>query len=134
MTEAIIDSDILSYFFKGEASVVANFEQYSKEFKLLGISQITYYEILSGLLAKGASRQINVFREFVKESKVYSLTEESIQISADIYAQLRRAGTPLDDLDLLIAGIAIDNKLTLVTNNVKHFSRIKQLKIENWKS
>lgn len=38
----------------------------------------------------------------------------------------------IDDIDLLIAGIAIDNEMTLVTNNENHFNRIPSLKIENW--
>jgi len=38
----------------------------------------------------------------------------------------------VDDIDLLIAGIAIENEMILVTNNEKHFRRIPDLKIENW--
>lgn len=39
----------------------------------------------------------------------------------------------MDDIDLLIAGIAIENDMILVTNNERHFGRIPGLKIENWK-
>lgn len=63
---------------------------------------------------------------------VLPLTEQSATSSGDIYAQLRTAGTPVADIDLLIAGTAIANGLILVTRNVKHFSRIPQLQIEDW--
>jgi tRNA(fMet)-specific endonuclease VapC len=49
-----------------------------------------------------------------------------------LYADLRKRGEPIDDIDLLIAGTAIANGLTLVTNNRKHFDRIAQLEVENW--
>lgn len=38
----------------------------------------------------------------------------------------------LIDTDILIAGICLENDFVLVTNNTKHFSRIKDLDIENW--
>jgi len=57
---------------------------------------------------------------------------ESASIAATLYAYLRRLGTPLDDMDLLIAGIAIENDMTLVTHNMKHFSRIPGLKLQDW--
>jgi tRNA(fMet)-specific endonuclease VapC len=38
----------------------------------------------------------------------------------------------LDDIDLLIAGVAIENEMIIVSNNVSHFGRIPGLKIENW--
>lgn len=49
-----------------------------------------------------------------------------------IRAQLEKKGTKLDSMDLLIASIAIDNDLTLVTRNANHFSRIPGLRLETW--
>lgn len=51
---------------------------------------------------------------------------------AKIYADLRKKGTPLDDIDLLIAGVAIANNLVLITHNQKHFSKIEGLELEDW--
>ena len=47
-------------------------------------------------------------------------------------AELEKKGEPLDDLDLQIASIALEHNLPLATNNVKHFKRVKDLKLENW--
>jgi tRNA(fMet)-specific endonuclease VapC len=55
-----------------------------------------------------------------------------VTTSAKIYADLRKKGTPLDDIDLLIAGVAIANNLVLITHNQKHFSKIEGLELENW--
>ena len=47
-------------------------------------------------------------------------------------AELERAGTPLAEPDLRIAAIAVANDLTVVTGNVRHFSRVPGLQVENW--
>ncbi len=47
-------------------------------------------------------------------------------------ANLVKAATAIDDMDLLIVSIANSYNLTLVTNNEKHFRRIELLKIDNW--
>ena len=134
MNKALIDTDILSYYFKGDPIVVGNFQKYLAQYDIIEISLITYYEILSGLSYKSALKQLEIFNDFVSENIVIPATEESCKISSDIYSELRIKGELIDDIDLLIAGIAIENELTLVTNNTNHFGRIRDLKLENWKN
>ena len=130
---ALIDTDILSYYFKGDPTVVKNFEAYLEESSSIEISIISYYEITSGLLAKNAMKQLEIFESFISDNFIVHLTERSCKISAELYSNLRQEGQPLDNIDLLIAGIAIENDMTLVTNNEKHFDRIARLNVENWK-
>ena len=47
--------------------------------------------------------------------------------------ELEKEGKIIDDADLFIAACALANKLILVTNNEKHFGRIENLKLENWR-
>ncbi len=133
MNRALIDTDILSYYFKGDAKVVANFQKYLAKYEIIEISLITYYEIMSGLLYKNALKQLEIFNDFVSENIVIAATEESCKISSEIYSKLRNNGELIDDIDLLIAGIAIENEMALVTNNTNHFGRISGLNLENWK-
>lgn len=53
-------------------------------------------------------------------------------LSAEFYASLRRQGTPVDDIDLLIAGVALVNNLVLISHNQRHFSRIEGLELRDW--
>jgi tRNA(fMet)-specific endonuclease VapC len=133
MDRVLIDTDILSYYFKGDKTVIKNFENYLKHIDLIEISIITYYEIIGGLMAKNALKQLSIFEVFASENIVIPMTEISAKISAELYSTLRQIGKTVDDIDLLIAGIAIENDLTLVTNNENHFERIPGLRIENWK-
>lgn len=132
MNRALIDTDILSYYFKGDKTVIKNFEIYLNHYDLIEISIITYYEIVGGLLAKNALKQLSIFENFVVDNLVIPMTENSAKISAELYSTLRQSGSTVDDIDLLIAGVAIDNDMTLVTNNENHFNRIPGLKIDNW--
>jgi tRNA(fMet)-specific endonuclease VapC len=84
-------------------------------------------------LAKKALKQLAVFEDFSNGNIIHPLTEISVRMSADLYSTLRQTGNTLDDIDLLITGVAIENELILVTNNESHFARIPGLKIENWK-
>ena len=132
MNESLIDTDILSYFLKGDKKVLKNFENYISNFSSINISIITHFEIVSGLQYRKAAKQLSQFEKFANSCIILPLTKESSHLSSFLYAYLRTNGKLIDDIDLLIAGIALENNLTLVTNNEKHFKRIKELRVENW--
>lgn len=132
MKKSLIDTDILSMFFKGNINVSKNFEIYQKQYPCINFSIITYYEIISGLEYRDANKQMESFIKFSSQNNIIHLTPKSSKISAKIYANLRKAGTPVDDIDLLIAGIALENNFIMITNNTNHFERIKGLAVENW--
>lgn len=132
MKPCLLDTDILSLFFRNHPKVTENCNLYLQEYKKLSFSLITYYEILSGLKHRDAQKQLEKFLAFSKLNQIILLTEESVRKSAEIYADLRQQGTPVDDIDLLIAGVAIANNLVLVTHNQKHFGKIKKLKLRDW--
>lgn len=133
MTESLVDTDILSFYFKGDPKVISKFNDYLKRFDVINMSIITYYEILGGLNFKKAEKQLKEFEEFVANNTIIHISEESAKISGNIYADLRQKGITIGTSDILIAGIAIENELTLITNNERHYASIQELKIENWK-
>ncbi len=132
MNPVMIDTDILSMFFRKNVNVIENMGDYLEEYNKISFSIITYYEILSGLKHKNAVKQITYFLEFAEYNTILPLTEKAVLIASDLYADLRKEGKPLDDIDLFIAAIAMSNNLTLVTHNRSHFDRIKNLNIQDW--
>ncbi len=56
--------------------------------------------------------------------------------SLDLYAKektrLRKAGTPIDDFDLLIGVTSVTHNLTMISNNTDHFKRINGIDLEDW--
>ncbi len=113
--------------------MVERFQDYLKDFDQINISIVTYFEVLGGLNFKSADKQIQNFEEFVTNNNIIHISEASAKISADIYADLRKRGITVGTSDLLIAGVAIENSLTLVTNNEKHYEPIQRLRVENWR-
>lgn len=132
MKAALIDTDIVSYFLKGNEKVFLKFQEYLKHFDNINLSIITYYEIVSGLTFKNATKQLEIFENFCSTSTVINMTKNSVEKSAEIYSKQRIKGEAIDDIDILIAGIALSNNLILVTNNKRHFGKINELIIENW--
>lgn len=132
MKPTLVDTDILSMYFRGDERVEANVEQYIEEYGKVNLSIITYYEIVSGLTFRDTRKQRASFLAFAKEHSVLPLTEHAAATAAELYAALRKKGQPIDDIDLLIAGIALSNDLILATNNERHFERIEALEVVNW--
>ena len=132
MEEVLVDTDILSYYFKAEERVVKSVEDYLRQFDQLNISIITYYEVFGGLTYRGSSRQLENFELFRFNNNIIHISEESAEISGRIFADLRKRGITIGTSDLLIAGVAIQNELVLSTNNEKHYEHISGLKLVNW--
>jgi len=132
MKPALLDTDTLSAFFKGNQAVVLNVSTYLNTYDYINISIMTYYEVLNGLLYKDAHLQLKRFYEFIEHNNVVPLTIESVNMAATIQASLRKSGQEIGHLDTLIAGIAITHDLKLITNNTRHFSRVYGLYMDNW--
>jgi len=69
---------------------------------------------------------------FLERVQLLDLTPKTTDIYARIKALLRKLGNIIDDFDILIGATAIENDLTLVTDNERHFSRINKIRIVNW--
>ncbi|WP_083798975.1 hypothetical protein [Coleofasciculus chthonoplastes] len=61
MKPALVDTDILSMFFRGNPAVVSNVQTYLNKYRKINLSIITYYEILSGLNHRDAHKQLALF-------------------------------------------------------------------------
>ncbi|GAA6619959.1 PIN domain-containing protein [Scytonema sp. NUACC26] len=82
--------------------------------------------------AKAANKQLNTFEQFCSNNIILPLTDEIVVQAANIYAELRKKGTPIGDADILIAASAMVNNMAIVTNNQSHFCQISGLTVHNW--
>jgi tRNA(fMet)-specific endonuclease VapC len=130
--QLVIDTDILSLLMRKNGSVLAKATEYLIQHGQFTISIITRYEILRGLKAKGAQQQASRFEDFCAKNRVLPITDDVVLRAADIYADLYRTGELISDADILIAASALVNGFAIVTNNEKHFGRIKTLEVVNW--
>jgi len=133
VNELLLDTDTISFFLRSQSKVISNASDYLKFHKGFTYSIITRFEILRGLMAKNAQRQITGFGLICLQSREINLSAEIINRASEIYADLYKRGQLIGDADILIAATALENNLTIVTNNENHFNRISGLQITNWK-
>lgn len=129
----MLDTDIASYVIKGRTPRINN--------RLLlippssvSISTITRAELMYGLklLPSNHDLQISV-RRFMKTLRVLAWNAEAADIFADIRHHLTTEGQSIGDMDMMIAAHALATDAVLVTNNMRHYSRIHlPLMLENW--
>lgn len=98
------------------------------------ISSITVHEIHFGLEKQIESRPRSspVMLRFLKLLPSIPFDDDAAKRSGQLRATLRQSGSPIGPYDVLIAGVALTRGLTLVTQNLKEFSRIPGLRVEDW--
>ena len=127
-----MDTNIITAFLKDNPTVVERVKQYTDEHGSLTISIISYYEILRGLKGLGNKKKLQAFNRVINDCEVEELGRPVVEKAADIYVNLKNQGKLVEDADILVAATAMDKGLVVVTDNEKHFRRIKGLEVENW--
>lgn len=96
-------------------------------------TSITFGELLYGAAKHGSPGLANKIRELVPGAvAILPFDEQAAEVYGPLRARLEAEGRRLDEPDLRIASIALSRGLTVVTGNVRHFSRIPELRLENW--
>ncbi len=127
----LLDTNSIIYFFKGIGGVAKNLFSHSP--KEIFIPSIVIYELEVGIAkSNNPTKRIEQLNLLLKQIGIIDFSIQEAKASAEIRANLEQLGTPIGPIDTLIAGCAKANNLILVTNNIKEFSRVKGLEVENW--
>lgn len=127
----VLDTNILIYFFKGLGNVPQRLLSVSP--KDIAVPAVVIYELEYGITKSSApKKRQQQLEELCSLVTVLPFGRAEAKVTADIRAKLEKKGTPIGPHDLLIAGTAVANSAVLVTNNIKEFSRVPKLQIENW--
>ena len=128
----LLDTDISSYAIRG-VSATLDARLAAAESISLAVSAVTRAELMYGLERRGNPRALSrLVHAFLERVTLKPWDAAAADQFAKVRAQLERNGTPIGVLDTMLAGHALALKAVLVTNNEKHFGRVKALKIENW--
>ena len=125
----LLDTDTVSYFLRGDRKLRTRL---SNTFGQWGISAITYSELAAHQFSTKSQDLEVLLSEFLKEVDVVPFDSGDALEAGRLQVLLKSAGNPIGLADTLIAGNALRLKLTLVTNNLKHFSRVPELSVVNW--
>ena len=119
----MLDTNICIYYIKGLYNLKKTFEKIDPENCF--ISEISLAELMFGVenseRKEKNQKALDNFLTVVKVVPIY----HSLGLYAKEKSRLRKAGTPVDDFDLLIGVTSITHNLTIVTKNTDHFIRIE---------
>jgi len=73
-----------------------------------------------------------ISKEIISRINILQIGEPEVLIAGDLLADLRKTGQIIGLEDVLIAASAIAHRHTVVTGNMRNFSRIRGLQVENW--
>ena len=130
MTGFMLDTDISSYIIKRRPATLL--EKFERHADTLCVSVMTAAELRFGAENAGRPQLTEVVEAYLERLAILDWTNEVSSHYARIRSVLESSGKPIGNMDLLIASHAVAERMTLVTNNLKHFSNVPGLKVEVW--
>lgn len=129
----MLDTDIASHVIKGRSPAV--------EARLVSVppdrtclSAVTRAELLYGLKRLPPEHRLRIaVTQFLKIVRTLPWDLDAAEHYADIRHQLVASGQPIGEMDMMIAAHSLAAGAVLVSNNRRHFERIKApLRLETW--
>lgn len=130
MAQYILDTDISSYLIRGDHETVT--KKFSELYDSCAISSITAAELQYEARKRNNKQLTQKVKAFCNLVEIIPWDEDAAKAYAKLRVELETSGTPIGNMDMLIAASALARKAVLVTNNTEHFSRVKDLKLGNW--
>ncbi|HYR58287.1 MAG TPA: type II toxin-antitoxin system VapC family toxin [Chthoniobacteraceae bacterium] len=128
----LLDANACIDVMRGHPSVLARFDAVSPAD--CAISTITSFELLTGVQkCLRPTRETAKVQRLLGQVAVLAFDPAAAAESAEVRAQLEMEGCVIGPYDTLIAGHARATGLILVSNNVREFSRVARLPLENWR-
>ena len=127
----LLDSNILIYWFKDQGNVATNIQRHPAH--TIKIPTPALFELEYGTSKSNKPQQQRAqIDQVMRLFEVVSLDYTSARQAGLLRGALESQGSIIGAYDLLIVGIALANQFTVVTRNVREFSRVPGLTVENW--
>lgn len=130
----LLDTNVCIVYLKGKSeSIKIRFDGLPRE--QIAVCAIVKGELLYGAMgSNNPQKALNLQRAFLSQFMSLPFDDGCAEVYGRIRRDLASQGKPIGGNDLLIASIALANNLVLVTHNVREFSRVEGLKIEDWEA
>jgi len=129
----LLDTNTVSDYLRGNPGVLKNLKRHHHS--LVAISSITKYELFYGLQKnpQAHNKYGEQLRLLFKQAQDLVFDAESALLAAEIKNYLTSKGQSIGDCDTMIAAVGLRHNAVVVTNNLKHFQRVENLVVINWK-
>lgn len=128
----LVDTNICTYIIKQQPlQVLEKFRRFS--IGEVGISSVSVAELQFGVArSSNISRNQEALELVLISLSVVPFDHAAAVLYGHLRHRLEQKGLPIGPFDTLIAAHALQLNLTLVTNNLRKFSRVPGLRLENW--
>ena len=127
----LLDTNTCVYAIKREPRILRRLQEHGPDD--FGVSAITVAELWFGAAKSSRPQRTRESADaFLKPFEILPFSSEGAEEYAEIRLQLEKVGQPIGERDLLIAATAKSRRLTVVTHNLREFSRVAGLKVEDW--
>ena len=128
----LLDTNICIYLIKQKPpKVLARFN--TLDLSDIGISSITVAELEYGICkSQQQEKNRSALMQFLLPLEIVEFDQAAATLYGSIRSNLESRGLVIGAMDMLIAAHALSLGVTLVSNNVREFSRIANLSLENW--
>lgn len=130
----LFDTNVLSHLVRRQPDTVLLRKLLEHPSECLFTSCICVMELRHGAVRRDDRGALwrRIQNDILTRVGILGLGEEEAILAGDLLAYLWKAGKPIEAEDVLIAATAIVKGLTVVTNNLAHFGRIPNLRVEDW--
>lgn len=130
MNGYLLDTDIVVFFLRNKKNIAEHLALLSPND--IFVSEVTVAELEYGNRCSGRYEDNKwMVDRFLSSVNIVPFSD-AIHLYTEERYRLRMLGQSIEDFDLLIGCTAVSDNLIMVTNNAKHYSRIKDIRIENW--
>ena len=127
----LLDTNICIYIINAKpAEVLARFHRY--RLGDIGLSSVVAAELAYGVAKSASERNRRALEMFLAPLEIMPFDENAVWAYGELRADLERRGLSIGSLDTMIAAHALGMNAVLVTNNMREFSRVKGLQLDNW--
>jgi tRNA(fMet)-specific endonuclease VapC len=127
----LLDTNICIYIINAKPPrVLERFREYRHGD--IGLCSAVAAELAFGVAKSQSVRNRQALEMFLAPLTILPFDEAAIWAYGDLRADLERRGTPIGSLDTMIAAHALSQRAMLITNNIREFSKVPGLQLDNW--
>lgn len=129
----ILDTSFLIDLMQGLPEAINKIEKLQHIQEPIFITTPTIFELWTGIsCGNQPEKEKQKLKIIIENQRILDFNNSSAQEAGIINGTLKKQGIPIDPEDCMIAGIAINHNEPILTRNIKHFQRIKGLKVETY--
>ena len=127
-----LETSFIIDFLRGKSEAVNYLSKIQNSYGTISVASPTVFELVEAAEIARSEEEKQKIKELLSSMTVLALDSEASWKAGELSADLIMSGKQIGHMDLFIGAIALSNGESLATRNIKHFSRISALNVEDY--